>query len=376
MKVLQIGKFYPVRGGVEKVMVDLTTGLSLRGIDCDMLCAAVDRPQTIRLNEHGRVLAVRSLGKVKATMMSPAMIVRMRKICQSYDIVHIHYPDPMAALALRLSGYRGKVILHWHSDILKQRQLLKIIKPLQSWLIRRADVIVGTSPVYIAQSPWLTQVQDKCMCIPIGIDPLKWPEPERVERLRARYGNRKIIFSMGRLVEYKGFEYLIDAARLLSDDYVVLIGGVGHLHDSLQKRIDDAGLSKKVYLLGFVDYDDLPTYHRASTLFCLSSIMRTEAFGVVQIEAMSAGRPLVATNIAGSGVPWVNAHGVSGLNVETRSPEALAEAITAITKNDDQYNKYCQRSVARYKELFTKPMMIDNVQSLYQSLLSKHTVHD
>ncbi len=146
LKILQLGKFHPIRGGVEKVMLDLTTGLSARGISCDMLCAATRGSYTIRLNDRARIIAVRSLANVKATMMSPAMIVRLRRICRQYDIIHIHHPDPMAALALRLSGFKGKVVLHWHSDILRQRQLLRLIKPLQTWLLKRADVIVTTSP--------------------------------------------------------------------------------------------------------------------------------------------------------------------------------------------------------------------------------------
>lgn len=151
MKILELGKFYPIRGGVEKVMWDITNGVSQRGVDCDMLCAC-EEPQVISLNEHGRVICVRSLKKVAATMIAPAMISWLRKHRKEYDVIHIHHPDPMACLALFLSGYKGRVILHWHSDILKQKTLMKFYKPLQSWLIRRADSIVGTTPVYVAES--------------------------------------------------------------------------------------------------------------------------------------------------------------------------------------------------------------------------------
>lgn len=107
MKILQIGKFYPIRGGVEKVMLDLTEGLSERGVDCDMLCAS-ETPQVIELNGHGRVVCVKALAKWAATMISPGMVHWMRRTCREYDVVHIHHPDPMACLALFLSGYRGK----------------------------------------------------------------------------------------------------------------------------------------------------------------------------------------------------------------------------------------------------------------------------
>src|SRR5690606_25674343 len=157
MKVLQLGKFYPIRGGVEKVMYDILLGLSERGIQCDMLCASTEEfPQEdIKLNEYARVFVIKTSLKVAATMLAPAMIARLRKIAVVYDIIHIHHPDPMAALALYLSGYRGKVILHWHSDILKQKALLRVYKPLQTWLINRANLIVGTTPVYVSQSEFL-----------------------------------------------------------------------------------------------------------------------------------------------------------------------------------------------------------------------------
>lgn len=307
LKILQLGKFHPIRGGVEKVMLDLTTGLSARGISCDMLCAATRGSYTIRLNDRARIIAVRSLANVKATMMSPAMIVRLRRICRQYDIIHIHHPDPMAALALRL------------------------IKPLQTWLLKRADVIVTTSPPYLEQSPWLAPYRDKCQCVPIGILPVDDADQRAIDKLRKSVGGRKVVFSMGRLVGYKGFEYLIDAAALLPDDHIVVIGGTGPLRDQLQARIEAAGLTEKVRLLGFVPEEALPVYYRAASLFCMSSVERTEAFGVVLIEAMSCGTPIVATRIPGSGVPWVNADGISGRNAEPRDARSLAEAIMAVT---------------------------------------------
>ena len=127
MKILQVGKFYPIEGGVEKVMYDLLLGISERQINCDMLCTALPGAsyKDIQINRYARVLLVPSLAKIAATMISPMLIIRLRKIASSYDIIHIHHPDPMACIALFLSNYKGKVILHWHSDILKQKKLLK-----------------------------------------------------------------------------------------------------------------------------------------------------------------------------------------------------------------------------------------------------------
>ncbi|KAF5303455.1 hypothetical protein FQR65_LT18977 [Abscondita terminalis] len=154
------------------------------------------------------------------------------------------------------AGFRGKVILHWHSDILKQKTLLKLYKPLQSWLIKRADLVVGTTPVYVKESPFLNKVQHKIDYIPIGIEPFI-ANKEAVEKLKKRYKNKHIIFSLGRLVEYKGYEYLIKAAQHLDESYQIVIGGKGPLLKPLTALINEIGVQEKVTLLGFVEDEDI-----------------------------------------------------------------------------------------------------------------------
>ena len=368
MKILQLGKFYPIKGGVEKVMYDLMTGLAARGVACDMLCAAIEGgTRTVELAHGARLFCCHTLKKVSATMLSPALVSKMRKICSHYDIVHIHHPDPTACLALWCSGYKGKVVLHWHSDIVRQKRLLKMYQPMQEWLIRRADIIVGTSPVYVAQSPFLRHVQHKTTYLPIGVEAVK-PDVEGAERLRQQYGGRKIIFSLGRLVPYKGFCYLVEAARYLSDDYVVVIGGSGPLREELEQQIHDLGLEHKVRLIGRIPDEELSAYYTACTLFCLPSVQKTEAFGIVQIEAMSCGKPVVTTKIPESGVAWVNGHGVSGLNVAPGNGRDLAAAICKVTADEATYTRYCEGARTRFRELFTIDGMIDKCLALYAGL--------
>lgn len=366
-KILQLGKFYPIRGGVEKVMYDLTKGLSERGIKCDMLCAVEGPSEEIVLNENARLICCHAVVKAAATMISPAMILKLRKICHEYEIIHVHHPDPMACLALFLSGYKGRVILHWHADILKQKTLLQLYRPLQRWLINRAERIVGTTPLYLQESPYLSDVQPKTVCVPIGInDPLR--APKQGMAMRAQYRGKKIIFSLGRLVEYKGFEHLIEAARHLDDQFVILIGGSGPLKEQLQDSINRLQLHEKVKLLGFLGEQELPAYYEACDLFCLSSVYKTEAFGIVQIEAMSYGKPVVATTIEGSGVHWVNAEGVSGLNARKGDAEALAKAIQAITAHPMIYERYSEGAKQRFDENFTLEKMIENTLSVYKPI--------
>ena len=383
MKVLQLGKFYPIRGGVEKVMWDLTRGLSARGMECTMLCATlpddpVDEPdqgrcreipdgREIRFNDCGRVICVPALAKKAATMLSPAMVRWLRLHAKEYHLIHIHHPDPMAALALRLSGYKGRVILHWHSDILSQKSLLTLYRPLQRWLIRRADRILGTTPVYVRESPDLQGAQGKVGYVPIGINPVIFKE-NAVRELRNRYKGRKIVVSLGRLVPYKGYSTLIESAALLGEDFQILIGGMGPLRESLQAQIDALGIQNRVQLLGYVPDGMVPTLFGACDVFVLSSVMKTEAFGIVQIEAMSCGRPVVATKIPGSGTAWVNEHGVSGLNVPPGDAQALADAIREICSDGQTYKEFSKGARQRYETLFTFDKMIDSVLKEYETL--------
>lgn len=369
MKILQLGKFYPIGGGVEKVMLDLTAGMSERGADCDMMCASADGggTHTVHLNGHAELICCRSIGKFASTMISPAMLQVLKGRCGRYDIIHVHHPDPMACLALYCSGYRGKVVLHWHSDILRQRILGRLYRPLQNWLTDRADVIIGTSPVYIENSEDLKRVRAKSCCIPIGVRPVPYC-PAAVQDIRTEYAGKKIIFSLGRLIGYKGHGVLVEAARYLDDSHVIVIGGTGPLKSDLERQIRASGLDGRVKLSGFMPDDVLSAWYHACDVFCLSSIQKTEAFGIAQIEAMSCGKPVVATNIPGSGVSWVNLHGFSGLNVEPGNPYALAGAIRTITSEKEKYDEFSENAGSRYVSMFTLGKMIDSCMDLYEEL--------
>lgn len=370
MKILQLGKFYPIRGGVEKVMEIFTQGLAERGFASDMLCASDDgETEDVVLAEHSRIFRTKSLVKVAATMISPRMILRLRRICSSYDIIHIHHPDPMATLALFLSGYKGKVVLHWHSDILKQKVLLRFFDPLQRWLIHRADLILGTTPVYVSESPSLKKVQAKTSYLPIGVDPYPWLSDE-IKEIRAQYPGKKIIFNMGRLVSYKGYHHLVQMMTLLGDDYVLIIGGTGPQREELETYARKLGVDNRVTFLGFVSDKIKPAYFGACDVFCLSSTIKTEAYAIVLVEAMSLARPIVATKIPESGVSWVNEDGVSGVNVPVRDAQALAGAIEHICSSQEHWTRYSRGARQRFYDVFTKDEMINNLIKIYSDLLN------
>lgn len=381
MKILQTGKFYPIRGGVEKVMWDLTRGLCEKGVDCDMLCAMLrgdgfdeadrdrgrieGRNRIIDFGPHGRCICVPAFAKVAATMLSPAMVFWMMRHAKEYDIIHVHHPDPMACMALWFSRYKGKVVLHWHSDILKQKGILFFYRPFQSWLVRRADRIIGTTPAYVAASQALAKVQHKISVLPIGIE-----DNVRSEAPDSRTDGVKTVFSLGRLVEYKGFRYLVEAARHLPPDYRIVIGGKGPLMDELKALYASAeGLGAAVEFAGYMSDSQVRGMYNSCSLFVLPSVMKTEAFGIVQIEAMSCGKPVVATRIPGSGTAWVNEDGVSGINVDICDPQGLADAIVAVCSDPQRYSLFCRAARERFENCFTLSKMIDGAVAIYESVL-------
>jgi glycosyltransferase involved in cell wall biosynthesis len=371
VRTLQLSKFYPpVMGGMESVVFELTEGLNRARQRTDVLCANLRRGNDTEQWPQGyTVTRAASFGQVLSTSMAPAMVRLLARQAANYGLIHVHLPDPMANLALWLARPKAKIVLHWHSDIIQQKVALAAYQPLQRWLLERADAIVATSEPYAKASPWLSRFATKVRAIPIGIqDDGSNADPSAVAALRARFGNRRIVFALGRMVYYKGFDHLIDAARATPNDAVIVIGGAGPMLDRLRASVATKGLADKVFLPGRISGEAIAAYFDVAELFCLPSDSRAEAFGVVLLEAMRAGKPIVASDIPGSGVPWVNMHGTTGLNVPVGDSRALGAAISTIL-GDREFARQCGlRARQRYLEQFTAEKMVDSCLRLYAEL--------
>lgn len=372
MKTLQLTKFYPpVRGGIESVVYELTEGLNAHGIATDVLCA--DRSRQTRTDTFPagyRVRRVGSWGRLLSTSIAPAMLRHAARDARGVDIVHVHLPDPLTNLALWWRPPKARLVVHWHSDVVAQRRALKLYAPLQEWLLRRADAVVATSTAYAGSSPWLRPRMDKVTVIPIGIrDPATAVDPKAVEAVRARHGGRRIVLALGRMTGYKGFDVLAEAARHLPEDCVVVVGGSGELLERHRANVRSLGLDARVVFAGHIADAELPAHYAAASLFCLPSTTRAEAFGVVLLEAMAMSKPVVATDIPGSGVPWVNRHGETGLNVPVGDGPALAGAIRTLLDDPALAARLGAAARRRYLDHFTADSMVDAVETLYARLL-------
>lgn len=369
MKVLHLSKYYkPFSGGLEQVVADICEGLVEKGIPTSVLCVnhLKESFKTYSYNNVSVSSCPSDLHRHSADF-SLSYINKCREMVKDFDIIHVHLPNPLANIALMTSKLSGKkIIVHWHSDIIKQRKIKFFYQPFQDWLLRRADRIIATSSVYAENSKDISRFHHKLVVIPIGISPNGLtPNINVVDHLKSKYKNKKLIFSLGRLVYYKGFEYLIEAAKFLPENTVVAIGGTGPDKSKLEKLIEVNNLSEKVELLGFVKDEDLASWYEACDVFCLPSIEKSEAYGVVQLESFSLNTPVVSCSIPGSGVGWVNRDGISGLVVEPKSAKALAEALNSILS--EKVTFYNIR--AYFDDNFNSEIMVDKTYELYRSLI-------
>ena len=373
VRTLQLSKFYPpVMGGIESVVFELTEGMNRALQPTDVLCANQQlESETEQWPQGYCVTRAASFGQFLSTSIAPAMVRLLAQQAAKYDVIHVHLPDPLANLALWLTRPKAKIVIHWHSDIIQQKVALAAYQPLQRWLLERADAIVATSEPYWQASPWLRDFAAKVHSIPIGIqDHSSAIDPRKIAELRARFDNRRIVFALGRMVYYKGFDHLIDSAGTLPSDVVVVIGGAGPMLSRLRVSVAAKGLADKVFLPGRISAEEIDAYFAAADLFCLPSDSRAEAFGVVLLEAMRAGKPIVASDIPGSGVPWVNVHGTTGLNIPVGDSSALGAALSTILGDRELALQFGLRARQRYLELFTAKKMVDSCLRLYTGLMA------
>ncbi len=375
MKILQLGKFYPPDiGGIEYFMYDLTEMLNEKGIQCDVLCSNSKKVYEEEKINGYRIYRTKSYGKIASTSISPQMIFKLKSIIQNYDIVHIHFPDPMAVLALIIAYDKNiKIVTHWHSDIIKQKYLKKLFLPFQNWLLEKSDVIISTSPNYIESSEDLKNYENKCIAIPSGLNPDRLILDKKIFiRLKNQYKNKKIIYSFGRMTDYKGFEYLIDSANYLSDEYVILIAGGGN-NKKYQNMIKSMNLENKVKLLGRIKDEEVGAYYKLCNIFVLPSISRNEAFGLVQCEAMYFGKPVISTNIKGSGVSFVNKNNETGLIIPIKNSKAIADACMKILEDSELYNRFSKNAYYRFQKKFHIQPITDKIIEIYERLSSDNT---
>jgi glycosyltransferase involved in cell wall biosynthesis len=370
MHILHIYKDYPpVMGGIEHHLRDLAEGLTARGHQVTVLVTSTGRVGTVEHSQPGlTVIRTARAAQAASTPLSLELLWRARSI--HADLVHLQFPYPPGDLAALLAAGRPPLVISYQSDIVRQRRLLQLYRPLQALTLRRAGRIIASSPGYIDSSPFLRPLAAKCRVVPLGIDAARFAEADsRRAALRAGLGTGPIALFVGRLRYYKGLHILLDALAQ-APGLSLAIAGSGPERERLEAQARAPGIAGRVRFLGDVADSDLPALYHAADLFVLPSHLRAEAFGLVLAEALASGLPCISTEL-GTGTSFVNQHAETGIVVPPGDPAALAHALRALAASAELRRHYGERARRRVASMFTTEHMLDGIERVYAEVIAE-----
>lgn len=337
VRVLHVYRtFYPdTWGGIEETIHQTCLATSNLGVKSSVFCLST-KPVPLHINRAGYdVYRRRSwLAPASCDLGGPASFQQLKLLLQQHDVIHLHFPWPFADLLHLIAGSGRPSVMTYHSDIVRQRFLGRLYAPLMWRTLMAMDAIVATSPIYAKTSPILSdpKVSHKVRSIPIGLQPTAVATADRsiLDRLGILPSTPFILF-LGALRNYKGLDTLMRAANQVGGRIVVAGEGRERSRVEAQQR---ANALENVVLTGTVTEDEKMALLEACRALVLPSNMRSEAFGVVLLEASRAGKPMVTCEI-GTGTSFVNQNGKTGLVVLPDDPEALASALNTLLVNGD-----------------------------------------
>ena len=387
MRVVHLFKDYfpPTTGGIEQHMQLLCKGLSA-SMDVAVLVPSHSFRKRVETIDAVDVVRVPEFGRFAAVPLCPTMPRELARL--KPDIVHLHFPNPMGDLSYLFSSslfspvrllrraVAGSVrpssvplVISYHADVIRQRRLLPLYKPVLNAVFRRAQRILAASDEYVASSPVLKQYKDRCTVVPYGVDlkAFELTDTERlvVEQRRAAAGEGTVLF-VGVLRPYKGVDVLLRAMARVKAKLVVVGRGPNRLElSSLAARL---GLSNRVTFLGEVSDSERRILLHSCDVFVLPSIDNREAFGIAQLEAMACGRPVIASDLP-TGVRFVNKNQMTGLLVPPGDSDALAAALQRLL-GDERLRQTLGNAAKRRAELeFSSDRMVRRVQQVYEEVL-------
>lgn len=369
IRLIVISKLYhPWIGGVETIAKQVAEGLKDKAEVSVIAC----QPKGKGTVEEIGGVTVRKCGSIGIYFSMPVSFsfpFVLKKYAKDADVVIINDPFPLGDLAVLLSGFKGKVILWWHSDIIKQKKLLKLINPIIHGILKRSDAIFTTTEGYIEGSSYISKYREKCRLVPFGLDIpayLNAPEAPILSEKLSDEKSVKVLF-VGRLVYYKGIGVLIEAFKKVSGAELFIIG-TGSDEAAVKESAKE--LKNRVHFMCNLSDDDLKSAFRDCDLFVLPSIEKTEAFGIVQLEAMVYGKPVINTDLKTS-VPFVSLDGKTGITVKAGDSEELAAAINKLVSDRELRERYGANAAERVRAEFDEKKMIENVYRQCKQITEK-----
>ena len=365
MKILHAYKDFdpPIRGGMERHIALMCRFQRQWADDVQALTCSRSFRTHHKERDGTLVTEVGEWGRFQGAPVAPLYPYYLRK--HQADVFVIHSPNPTAEVSCLLFPPKGRLVVRYHSDVVRQASAMRVYRPILMKFLARADMILPTSEPYLKTSPFLIPFKDKCRVVSLGIVPEDFAAPgaERIGALTERYGGAFVFFS-GRHRYYKGLENLVRAAGEIQAR--VVIGGDGPERPSLEGLA--AELDVDVTFTGELSHDDLVAHLHACSVFAFPSVERSEAFGISILEAQVCGKPVVATKL-GTGVEFANLDGVTGLNVEPRNPAALAEAINRLLSDSSLASRLGQQGRERVLDEFVAEKIAEQEFALYREVL-------
>lgn len=370
MRILHISKYYsPYLGGVENICKYLVEGAVKH--ETAVVCFNDKCKDVIEEVNGHKVYRVATWVNVARQALSLSYFWVLKKAIKEFkpDVIQFHWANPFPAwVLLCVIPKNVKLIIHWHMDIIKQKHIYPFIKPVETALLKRADMVCVTSPQYRDGSLPLQPFKDKVRIVQNAMDEdnfiLRDGDVEKINAVKEKYGNKPIVFFIGRHIQYKGLPHLIEAEKYVKSDCVFVIAGSGPLTDELKAQCK----ASRVHFVGRLSDEDLKLYHYAASVFAFPSVTKNEAFGVALAEAMYCGTPAVTFTIPGSGVNWVSQNGETGIEVPNGDDKAYAEAIDNLINDKEMNSKYGAAGHKRVVDYFTIPKMMEAQEKYYKEL--------
>ncbi|MDO8571824.1 MAG: glycosyltransferase [bacterium] len=369
IRILQVNKYYsPWIGGIEKIVQYISEGFSDGCFSMRVLCCNTKRVTSYEQEKDIFITRASSFGRFQGLPLSISFFFYFKKYIEQTDIIVLHHPFPLADLALLLFRPKKDIIVYYHADIIKRKIYTILFEPILQHTLRAAKKIV-ISHSSLLTSRTLRYHREKCVVIPFCTDTKKNRESsseEKVCSLQRTYG--RFVLFVGRLVPYKGLSYLISAVKYAPYNLVII--GEGPLEKSLRKLVRSEGLMEKVYFLPHQEEINLIQYYHAAEVFVLPSVLKNESFGIVLIEAMAAGCPLISTEL-GTGTSYINEHGVTGFVIKPKDFFSLGRALSLLHHDDITRIQMGVEAKKRVESEFKKEHMLSGYRDIFESCMSE-----
>jgi glycosyltransferase involved in cell wall biosynthesis len=360
-----------VTGGIPEAIAYIAQGMSSR--HRSSLLVARSQGLARRFTLDGvQVEAVTSFGTALSSPLAPSFPFVLAKRARQASVVALHHPFPLNDVGVAIGlPRRTALVVHWHTKIIGKRPLAAALAPILLYTLGRAQRIIVSHPALIKNSSFLVRYADKCTVIPFGVHVDYWNElgdsqRRRAAELRTRYP--RLVLATGRLVHYKGFHVLIEALRHV--DATVVIVGEGPFGKELERLARHMGVSERIVLAGRLSRDDLKIHLHAARMLAVPSVTPAEAFGIVQLEAMAAGLPVINTYLP-TGVPHVAREGREGLTVPPGDPAALAAAIKRLLDDQDLARRLGLGGRSRVAAEYRAEVFVRRIENVYETAIAE-----